>query len=634
MRDKILLITGVLAIGILSSSFNSDIGNANDRVDRNAPTSVSAGASGNYFFLTVNSLADLKRLKPTADGQLVTMTYKLSSSDNCGGQFEWDAYSTTSPDDAIVVQSSVVSSGRWKRVISSKKYYARWWSPVASGADQSARINQMILAIPSSSTLEFDANKIYNISSQINLWYPINVIGNNTTLVYKGATTTIVNIRSSYVTITALNVTGDLANYDAGGYGIAAEKGTNSRFTSNIIIQNCVVKNYKHTAIWLRYVKNFKVLNNTISNFAYGGVIVSSCVSGVISDNNISNITAKYTTQGNAYGIQIRRGASVDSASKNIMITNNTINGCPWEGLDTHGGQDLTFSGNKLYNCNTGIAIVSNHTDGTQAPRNVFVKNNYIENLKNPTGSAIVFNGVDASDPATGLISYNTCKGYGIKLNRTRGIIVTGNTVIQPNQAQGISLKEYNTLASITLNTITDVWAPNSDNTAAIKFMLQYNDAYIDGNVLSVGSFVPPSGSKNNFGFRPDSEYGTNKAYFGKNNFTAAKRAQYANATCATFNINAGSIKTIADASYSIASDVKYVVYSVLTSTKTLTLPSASSYPKRILYIRHAGSGTVTLALSTAVKRSGGSNITSLTFKNQCSLVSDGKYWWTMSQNF
>jgi hypothetical protein len=630
MRNRILLFAAIVAVGILNSSFKTAEDVPSGKTDENKHV----GNSSSSYFLTVNSLLDLKRLKPTADGQLVTMTYKLVSTDNAGGQFEWDAYSTAAPDDALVVQSSLVSTGRWKRIITSRKYYARWWSLVASGADQSARINKMILAIPSSSTLEFDANKIYNIASQINLWYPINLIGNNTTFVYKGATTSIICVRASYTTITALNITGDQASYVSGGYAIAVEKGTNSRFYTNIIIQNCVIKNYKHTAIWLRYVKNFKVLNNVVSNFAYGGVIVSSCVSGVISNNNISNITATNTTQNNAYGIQVRRGALADSASKNILISGNTINGCPWEGMDTHGGQDLTFSNNKLYNCNTGIAIVSNHTDGTQAPRNISVKNNYIENLRNPTGSAIVFNGVDASDPATGLISYNTCKGYGIKINRSKGVIITGNTIIQPNQAQGISLKEYNTLASITLNTITDVWAPNSDNTAAIKFMLGYNDAYIDGNVLSVGSFTPSTGSKNNFGFRPDSEYSTNKAYFGRNNFTAAKRAQFANSTCATFNINAGSIKTIIDASYAVPSGVKYVVYSVLTSTKTLTLPSASSYPKRILYIRHASSGTVTLALSTPVKRKNASSVSSLTFRNQCSLVSDGKYWWTMTQNF
>jgi hypothetical protein len=302
--------------------------------------------------------------------------------------------------------------------------------------------------------------------------------------------------------------------------------------------------------------------------------------------------------------------------------------------MDTHGAIDLIFSDNKVYNCNTGIAIVSSHSTVLNAPKNITVKNNYVENIKNPTGSAIVFNGVDASDPATGLISYNKCKGYGIKLNRTKGVIVTGNTLDQPNEGQGIVLKEYNTLASLTLNVIIDVWDPIGDNTAAIKYMMGYNDAYIDGNVLSVGSFVPPSGSKNNFGFRPNTELSTNKAFIGKNNFSAAKRDDYANALCATFDVNAGSIKTISDASYTVASNVKYVVYSVLTTTKTLTLPSASSYPKRILYIRHAGSGTVTLALSTAVRKTATSTIKTLTFRNQCSLVSDGKSWWTITQNF
>jgi len=632
MRNRILIFAAILAVGVLNSSFNTT--GELDIPSGNHDEKEHVGKSSSYFFLTVNSLLDLKKLKPTGDGQIVTMTYKLTSTDNCGGQFEWDAYSTAAPDDALVIQSSLVTTGRWKRIISSKKYYARWWSPVANSVDQSVRINKMLLSIPASSTLEFDANKVYNITGQVRLLYPITVIGNNTTLVYKGATTSILSIQSSYVTVTALNVTGDLADYSSEGFAIAVEKTTNDRFYTNVIVQNCIVKNYKHTGIWMRYVKNFKILNNTVSNIAYGGIIVNTCVSGVISNNTVSQITARYTPSGNAYGIAVTLGKLGETISSNILISNNTVRDCPWEGMDTHGGKDLIFTDNKIYNCNTGIAVVNSHSGDIVSPKNITVKNNYIEHLKNPSGAAISFSGVDASKPATGLISYNTCKGHGIKINRTKGVIITNNTIYQPNQSQGIALKEYNALASITLNKIVDVWDPLSNNTAAIKFMMGYNDAYMDGNVLSVGTFTPPSGSKNNFGFRPNVEDATNKAFVGSNNFTAAKKDDFANSGCATFNVNAGSIKTVVDASYAVPSTVKYVVYSVLTSTKTLTLPSASSYPKRILYIRHAGSGTVTLALSTAVKRSGASDITSLTFRNQCSLISDGKYWWTMTQNF
>src|SRR5204863_6605988 len=127
------------------------------------------------------------------------------------------------------------------------------------------------------------------------------------------------------------------------------------------------------------------------------------------------------------------------------------------------------------------------------------------------------------------------CVGAGIKLNRTQGVIITGNKIERANKSQGIALKEYNALASITLNTITDVWDAASDNTAAIKFMLGYNDAYIDGNILAVGTFIPPSGTKNRFGFRPDAEYSTNKAILGKNAFSTANKAEYGNANCATF---------------------------------------------------------------------------------------------------
>jgi len=635
MRLRNLLITGLVLSMFASNSSNANT-NKNIPFGKADNGNKTANFSSSYYYLTLNSLADLKKLKPSYDGQVVTVTYKLISTDNCGGQFEWDAYSTSTPDDALVVQSSLVSTGRWKRVITNRKYYARWWSPVSNGADQSALLNKMLGSLPASSTIEFDANKVYNIASQVKLYFPVTVLGNNTTLVYKGATTSILSIRSSYVTVTALNVTGDLADFVTEGFGIAVEKTTNDKFYTNIIIQNCIVKNYKHVGIWLRYAKNFKVLNNTVTNIAYGGIIVTSCVNGIISNNKVSQITARYTPNKNAYGIQVLRGRLGDSVSNNILVSQNTVTGCPWEGIDTHGARDLIFSDNKVYNCNTGIAIVSiGNTGDYQAPKNIVVKNNYVENLNKPTGSAIIYQGVSASDPATGLISFNKCKGSAIKISRTRGVIITNNTIEQPSENAGIALKEMNALASVISNVIIDVWDPISDNTAAIKYMLGSNDAYIDGNSLVNGTFIPPSGSKNMFGFRPNIVDATNRAIFGKNNFSVAKSAQYANAIGSTFDVNAGAIRTIADASYSVGTGVKYVIFSLLKSTHTLTLPSASSNANRILYIRHAATDSIAVSFSTAVRKAGTtSTIKSLTFKNQCSLVSDGTSWWTMTQNF
>src|SRR6476469_4399707 len=145
MRKRILLITGVLA-SVLASFSSSANTNENTHFGKGNHRTSTAGLNANYYFLTVNALADLKKLKPSYDGQIVTVSYKLVSTDNCGGQFEWDAYSTTTPDDALVVQSSLTSTGRWKRVITNKKYYARWWSPVSNGADQSALLNKMLVS--------------------------------------------------------------------------------------------------------------------------------------------------------------------------------------------------------------------------------------------------------------------------------------------------------------------------------------------------------------------------------------------------------------------------------------------------------------------------------------------------------
>lgn len=623
-KDLNFLLSGVFALAMMGLTSTSSANTSNNTKNTGSP-------SRHPYFLTLNSLTDLKKLNPSYDGQIVTISYKLLSTDNAGGQFEWDATSTSTPDDALVVLSSVKSSGRWKRVITSNKYYTQWWSLVASGADQSALINKMIASLPSSATLTFEANKIYNISNQVIIFRPMTLIGNNTSLIYKGATTNILSIRSSYVTVSALNITGDGTLY-AGGYMIAVEKGTNDRFYTNVTVQNCTLKNYKHTAIWMRYVKNFKILNNTISDFPYGGIIVCASLNGLIDNNKISNITGKYTTQNNCYGIQAARGQAPDSTCSDIMISNNTVTSVPWEGIDTHGGKNLTIYNNKVYKCTTGIAMVSS---GDLAPKNCSVKNNYVEFLNTVDGTGIQFDGLSSSNPATGLISYNTVKGYGIKISKTRGIIIVGNTIDQSNQAYGITLKEYNALTSVTLNKIIDVWGPTSNNTAAIKFWYTNNEAYIDGNTLVSGSFVVPSGSKNRFGFRPNNEESTNRAIFASNNFSAATYKEFDNAGCATFNVNSGSIRTLADASYSVGTGVKFIVYSALTTSKLLTLPSASGNPGRILYVRHAGSGTVTLDLSTDVKKAAnGSLVSTLTFKNQCSLISDGKYWWTMTQNF
>ena len=122
MRNRILLFTAIVALGILNTSFNTAgelKGQAGKSDKKEHP-----GTFSSSYFLTVNSLLDLKKLKPTADGQLVTMTYKLVSSDNCGGQFEWDAYSTAKPDDALVVQSSQSDSLNVQHSCFSQKHFS------------------------------------------------------------------------------------------------------------------------------------------------------------------------------------------------------------------------------------------------------------------------------------------------------------------------------------------------------------------------------------------------------------------------------------------------------------------------------------------------------------------------------
>jgi hypothetical protein len=82
----------------------------------------------------------------------------------------------------------------------------------------------------------------------------------------------------------------------------------------------------------------------------------------------------------------------------------------------------------------------------------------------------------------------------------------------------------------------------------------------------------------------------------------------------------------IADANHTVAATEGSVLYNSATTTRTLTIPAASSNAHRIIHI--VGPPANNLTLSVTVKQSGGSTFNTLTTGQKKTIQSDGTDWW------
>ncbi len=97
-------------------------------------------------------------------------------------------------------------------------------------------------------------------------------------------------------------------------------------------------------------------------------------------------------------------------------------------------------------------------------------------------------------------------------------------------------------------------------------------------------------------------------------------------------NLTGGPVKVgmhiVNDADYTIGANDYVILYSSITTARTLTLPSAASNTNRMLIIKHSGDGPTAITLSTSIRES--PTVTSTTIPQGFSygLVSDGTDWW------
>lgn len=285
--------------------------------------------------------------------------------------------------------------------------------------------------------------------------------------------TAIFNVTASSVVIQDLYLVGTGSTLD----NTTLETGINIAGASaaapvtNVQIINNTLDSFEFYGINARWLTDFTMSGNRISNIWYAGIGCSSCLRGNVFGNTIKNVVGTP----NAYGIFMSVNNpgvnyTLDPRSSDVNIFGNVISSVPyWEGLDTHLGQRLTFANNTVTGAMLGIQVGG--ANGTQdAPIDITVNGNMVDSGNLITHSyGIAFTGgspiyCSTCAQATGIISNNIVKNYGdtgndhsgaIYMHGTEGVNVIGNRISSATD-NAILLYFNNFGTNVIGNTIVD----------------------------------------------------------------------------------------------------------------------------------------------------------------------------------
>lgn len=280
--------------------------------------------------------------------------------------------------------------------------------------------------------------------------------------------------------------------------------GTEAAPVRNLVIRGCTIREFNKYALEVTSAKDFTISGNLIENISYAAVMILAGVKGYILSNTIKNLVQP-TGFVNSYGIAMTRDSTKSLAlsprSADIVCSGNIVDGVPgWEGIDTHGGENLTITNNKVTNTKVGIALVPGaDTVGAEiyAPKNIIVTGNLLDSGKTDGTAAIgvqligCITTVDnVVEYASAVISDNIIRNHGtqnvtsqagIFLQATRGALVSKNRIVDASP-NGINLNNNNQGTLVLDNTIVDTWTTAAAFTACVYVPGVHQSVTVQGN--------------------------------------------------------------------------------------------------------------------------------------------------------
>lgn len=153
--------------------------------------------------------------------------------------------------------------------------------------------------------------------------------------------------------------------------------------STNIIFDDIKVYNAYYCGVEFEESSNIKVINSSFKDCYYDMLTFLTETSDILIDNCIFDTAT--STYANTYLISTgAREYSTEAAylTKNLTIQNSKfLNNPNWEGIDSHGCENLKILNNYVYNCKDGISIWYDTRKLTtyKYGDNIIIKNNIID---------------------------------------------------------------------------------------------------------------------------------------------------------------------------------------------------------------------------------------------------------------
>ena len=237
-------------------------------------------------------------------------------------------------------------------------------------------IQLAIDATPTGGVLYFPAGYTYYCASRLIINKAMTISAYGATIRFNGTRSG--GLQNDAVSITSSNVkimggtwkevapTTNSGPYGFAFQGVENDSVTPPTYIENVGIQDATIVDWQGESVIFRMCQNFYFTNCDVSNIGYAGVQTLSSNQGVISNNRIGDIhpTGSVGSGDNAYGIAVTCNSSGNTVgrplSHDVAVTGNYVyNVKTWEGIDTHGGYNISVTGNTVRNCRSGIALVA-----------------------------------------------------------------------------------------------------------------------------------------------------------------------------------------------------------------------------------------------------------------------------------
>jgi hypothetical protein len=284
---------------------------------------------------------------------------------------------------------------------------------------------------------------------------------------------------------------------DSKGIGIRIQGADSGGYAKNITIEDVTIHNIGFYGILAQFADYVNIANAYIHDIGFAGVGGLSVKNMHVDRSHIKGISPG--SKGNAYGVFYSRKGAESSLkahprSANSSVTNSTIEDIPlWEALDTHGGENISFSNNTIRNARVGIAFVNatgykgKEVFGSQR---CVAKNNNITGIGKGYGIVVAGSSSDNSSGCT--IEGNQLTKAGHQGNGISGAIqgsytkdlVIKNNILVDSYANGIHLYTNNQKFLIAGNKVVDVQDNVYKVPSAIAFRSGNNSGTISGNTL------------------------------------------------------------------------------------------------------------------------------------------------------